>query len=142
MTNEGKIFRILDANVNRAMEGLRVVEEVCRFIIEDKALTLRLKELRADLKKAVSAIPKKELLKARASLSDVGGKLYTKSEKSRPSILQIYKSNIKRVEEAVRVLEEFSKLIKAPLGKDFKAIRFALYDIEKTIQAELDAIND
>lgn len=133
-------MRILDANINRAMEGLRVVEEVCRFILEDKTLTLRLKELRADLKNTVSDIPKKELLKARASLSDVGGKLYTKNEKSRPSILSIYKSNIKRIEESVRVLEEFSKLIKSGLGKDFKAIRFALYDIEKHIQAKLDGI--
>lgn len=140
MTNEGKIFRILDANVNRAMEGLRVVEEVCRFILEDKALTLRLKELRADLKKAVLDIPKNELLKARAALTDVGGKLYTKSEKKRPSILSIYKSNIKRIEESVRVLEEFSKLIKSQLGKEFKSIRFALYDLEKTIQGKLDTL--
>ena len=119
------------------MEGLRVVEEVVRFIIEDKKLTLRIKDLRSKLKSTIKTIPKEKLLPARASLTDVGGKLYTKSEKSRKSVLGIYKSNIKRTEEAVRVLEEFSKLVGPKLGKNFKEIRFELYDIEKIIQQKL-----
>ena len=136
-TSEAKVFRIIDANVNRAMEGLRVVEEVVRFILEDKRLTLRLKELRSCLKSTVNQIPRDKLISSRASLTDVGGKLYTKSEKNRKSILAIYRSNIKRIEEAVRVLEEFSKLVEPKLGKNFKAIRFELYDFEKQIQVKL-----
>jgi thiamine-phosphate pyrophosphorylase len=126
-----KIFRILDANINRAMEGLRVVEEVFRFILEDKKATLKLKSLRNELKRAIEKLPREALLKARDSLSDVGGKLYTREEASRSNIGSIFKSNIKRVEEAVRVLEEFSKMIKPALGKKFKAVRFKLYAVEK-----------
>lgn len=128
-----KIYRILDANINRAMEGLRVVEEVARFILDDKKTTARIKLLRNDLKKAVSKLSREELLKARKSLEDVGGKLYTKEESSRKNILSIFKSNIKRAEESMRVLEEFSKLIKPQLGVKFKNIRFKLYDIEKNL---------
>ncbi|MFA4966802.1 MAG: thiamine-phosphate pyrophosphorylase [Candidatus Margulisiibacteriota bacterium] len=138
MTND-KLFRILDANINRAMEGLRVVEEIVRFILDDKKLTLKIKNLRAELKKIVSKLPKKELLSARASLSDVGGKLYTKSESKRSKTEELFYSNIKRCEEAVRVLEEFSKYVNPKLGKNFKAIRFKLYDLEKQIARQLTA---
>lgn len=126
-----KVMRILDANINRAMEGLRVIEEVARFIIEDKKLTSDIKSLRNKLKKCIENIPKEELLKARNSSSDVGGKLYTKEEGSRNNLKSIFKSNIKRAEEAMRVLEEFSKLIDPYLGKRFKSIRFNLYEIER-----------
>lgn len=128
-----KIYRILDANVNRAMEGLRVTEEVARFILEDKKLTARIKSLRNSLKKTVGKLSAKDLLKARNSLKDVGGKLYTKEESSRANLKSIYKANIKRAQEALRVLEEFSKLIDPKLGREFKAIRFSLYDIERPI---------
>ena len=136
MTND-KLYRVLDANINRAMEGLRVVEEIVRFILENKKLTLEIKNLRADLKKIVSKLPKKQLLSARASLSDVGWKLYTKSEGKRSKTEELFYSNIKRSEEAVRVLEEFSKLINPKLGRVFKAIRFKLYEMEKQIARQL-----
>lgn len=133
-----KIYRILDANINRAMEGLRVVEEIARFILDDKKTTAKIKLLRNDLKKFVSKLSREELLKARKSLTDVGGKLYTKEESSRKNILSIFKSNIKRAEESMRVIEEFSKLVKPQLGKAFKDIRFKLYDIEKNMLKSKD----
>ena len=132
MTNEGNVYRILDANVNRAMEGIRVAEEVARFILEDKKLTKEAKTLRGELKNIVKKISKKKLLSARKSLSDVGGKLYTKEEKKRGTIMSVFKSNVKRAQEALRVLEEFIKLIQPELGKGFKGVRFRLYEIEKT----------
>lgn len=127
------IYRIIDANINRAMEGLRVVEEIARFILEDKKLTEKTKILRAALKKTIINIPRHELLSSRASLSDVGGKLYTKSEKKRSKVEELFYSNIKRAEEAVRVLEEFSKYLEPDLGKSFKTIRFKIYELEKQI---------
>ena len=131
------IYRILDANINRAMEGMRVVEEIVRFILINKKITLELKELRAELKKIASSLPQKELLAARASLSDVGGELYTKSESKRGKTEELFYSNIKRAEEAVRVLEEFSKYVDPKLGRQFKAVRFKLYDLEKQIARSL-----
>jgi len=132
MRNEGKIFRIIDANLNRATEGLRVVEEICRFIIEDAKLTLEAKQLRGRLSKII-----KHELASRDATGDVGREPYTKNEQSRAGLENIFKANIKRAEEAVRCLEEFSKLLNASYGKAFKAIRFEIYELEKKLTPRL-----
>jgi len=132
-----KLYRILDANINRAMEGLRVVEEIARFILEDKKLTLEIKKLRGSIKTAVSKLPKKKLIKARKALSDVGAKTHTKSELKRKRYKDIFKANIKRAQEALRSLEEFLKLIDAKSSKKFKEMRFRSYEIEKKVSARL-----
>lgn len=140
MTNEEKIVRIIDANVNRAVEGLRVMEEVARFVIENKGLTEQLKKLRAKLRRlAVELQSKAQALHARQALSDVGGKLYTESESRRGNIKDVLVANAKRVQEALRVLEEFSKLTQPSAGADFKAIRFKVYELEKALAQRLMA---
>lgn len=128
------IYRIIDANLNRAREGLRVVEEICRFVLQDKRLTLTVKKLRGDLSRKMI---KEQALKARRALADVGRKLYTEREGRRKNIKDIFQSNIKRAEEAVRVLEEFSKLIDPKSGMRFKKIRFKIYEVEKRISKKL-----
>lgn len=132
ITNYGKVFRILDANLNRATEGLRVVEEVCRFILEDAKLTLEAKQLRGRLSKII-----KHELSSRDAAGDVGREPYTKNEQNRAGLENVFKANIKRAEEAVRCLEEFSKLLSAAYGKAFKAIRFEIYDLEKKLTPKL-----
>lgn len=134
MPNEGKIFRIIDANINRATEGLRVVEEICRFILEDEKLTLAVKNLRGDLLKIIR---KSDLIRARRAGEDVGRKLYTKIESQRSKVEDVFQANIKRTQQAVRCLEEFSKLIDPKLGNKFKAIRFMVYDLEKEAASRL-----
>jgi len=127
-----KILRIIDVNTNRAVEGLRVMEEVARFVLEKKRLSLKLKNIRGTLRKLVDRLQKGEIhFKHRKALKDVGRKVYTKNEAKRETVLDIFVSNAKRVQEALRVLEEFSKLIKPDLGKSFKDIRFKVYDLEK-----------
>jgi thiamine-phosphate pyrophosphorylase len=126
-----KIYRIVDVNLNRATEGLRVVEEICRFVLEDKILTAEVKGLRAELSKV------SRKLKARRSLEDVGRKLYPESESKRVGVEDIFRANMKRAQEALRCLEEFSKLIDPELGRKFKRIRFKLYDLEKRIAHHL-----
>jgi len=132
MTNEGRILRIIDANLNRATEGLRVVEEICRFILEDAKLTLAVKQLRGRLSRIVS-----RELASRDSAGDVGREPYTKNEQNRAGLENIFKANIKRAEEAVRCLEEFSKLLKASYGQAFKALRFEIYELEKKLTPRL-----
>lgn len=122
------ISRIIDVNTNRAVEGLRVMEEVVRFVLEDKKLTHELKQLRSSLRKISG-----NLIQQRKISSDVGRDLYTKSEAKRATILDIFTANAKRVQEALRVLEEFSKLIKPSAGKSIKGLRFKVYELEKTI---------
>jgi thiamine-phosphate pyrophosphorylase len=119
------------------MEGLRITEEIARFILESKSLTSKIKLLRNKTKRAINAFSKKDLLSARNSILDVGSSLYTKEEKNRNSMKSIFKSNIKRAEEAFRVLEEFSKLVNSKIGKQFKDIRFEVYDLEKIIEEKL-----
>ncbi|MFH1386289.1 MAG: thiamine-phosphate pyrophosphorylase [bacterium] len=129
MENENKILRIIDANVNRATEGLRVVEEICRFILEDKKLTLTIKSLRGRINKII-----KTPIKVRESVKDVGRDTYIETEGKREKLEDVFQANMKRAQEAVRCLEEFSKLIDAKYGKEYKAIRFKLYTLEKKLR--------
>ena len=135
MPNKGKVLRIIDANTNRAVEGLRVVEEICRFILEDKKFSAEIKKLRGKLRKIVKEPGK--LLKARRANEDPGRKLYTKNEGKRDKLEDIFAANMKRVQEAVRCLEEFSKLLNPKHGKRFKKVRFQLYELEKRIALRL-----
>ena len=131
-TRNSVVLRIIDVNTNRAVEGLRVMEEVVRFVLEDKGLSLRFKNMRGKLRKLANKLFKGEIhFKHRKALKDVGRRVYTRSEARRKTVLDIFVSNAKRVQEALRVLEEFSKLIKPNLGKSFKDIRFRIYDLEK-----------
>jgi thiamine-phosphate pyrophosphorylase len=134
MTSEGKILRIIDANLNRATEGIRVVEEICRFILEDRQLTLALKKMRGELSTTIR-------LSERNAEGDVGREMFTETEGKREGLVAVFKSNMKRAQEAVRCLEEFSKLLDPRAGKKFKALRFKLYELEKEI-APLVIIQD
>lgn len=128
-----KIMRIIDANINRATEGLRVAEDVVRFVLDDAKLTSRLKDIRHELVKLVDRLgaSKRVTLSVRDVRRDVGAWRSTKSEGRRKNILDVFLANIKRAEESVRVFEETSKLFDPKLGPKFKKLRFELYDIEQ-----------
>jgi thiamine-phosphate pyrophosphorylase len=125
-----KVLRIIDVNFNRATEGLRVVEEICRFVLEDRKLTLTLKMLRGELFQSIR-VSDYQIIRERKALKDVGRGLYPESEGRRASLEDIFRANMKRAQEAVRCLEEFSKMLRPGLGKVFKNIRFKLYEVEK-----------
>jgi len=135
---DDKVLRIIDANCNRLMEGLRVVEEIARFMLDDKDLTGKIKALRGRVKQGIELIGEgDDLIGTRDSMSDVGKHMYPGSEAERSDISRIITSNIKRAEEAARVLEEFGKLSNKNAGKAFKSIRFDLYTIEKELTSRL-----
>ncbi|MBU0630815.1 MAG: thiamine phosphate synthase [Candidatus Margulisbacteria bacterium] len=134
---QAKVMRIIDANINRSMEGLRVVDEIVRFILNDRELTVRVKALRHLLQKGVKPLGDDFYL-YRESAGDVGRSLYPESEGQRTDLKAVFLANIKRGEEAVRSLEEFSKLIKPAYGRTFKEARFQLYDLEKEIVPKLE----
>jgi len=138
-----KLHRLIDANINRAMEGIRVVEDIVRFRMGDKIITSTLKNLRSDLKNSIDSmlISRADLLKARNSRDDAGADLYSKGESQRTNVSQIVTSNFKRIEEALRVLEESAKLLNATFGKKFKALRYRVYDIEKVVSLPLPKID-
>jgi len=122
------LFRVIDANLNRYKEGIRVVEDIYRYIYNDKEIALELKNLRH----INIPIDIKKLLKYRDSINDVL-KPTIKSETNRENLESIIIANIKRSEESARVLEEVFKLIDIPTSEIFKNNRYKLYNIEKLI---------
>ncbi len=135
------VYRTIDANANRLTEGLRVCEDIARFVLLDKKKTRRFKSLRHSAFSAVKKFDKekKDLLKSRNSRKDVGKKTI-KNEAQRKNVADIFRANIKRAEESARVLEEFSKLVNTRLSGRFKDMRFELYSLEKGIAKKLQAL--
>jgi len=132
------IERIIDANINRAKEGLRVCEEITRFLLNNRVLTAGLKGLRHKIDAALKLAPQKaELLRVRYSLQDVGFGVRLAKEFRRLSCNDIFFANMARVKESLRVLEEFSKLSSAKLALQFKKIRYEVYEIEKKVAGKL-----
>ena len=117
---------MIDANINRLREGLRVVEDIHRYIFDDKDISAQLKELRHDIQKAYDV----DRVIYRDIENDVS-KDTTKSEISRDSLDSILIANFSRVQESARVLEELFKLNSDNLSSIFKNIRYSLYAIEK-----------
>ncbi len=125
------IYRIIDANTNRAKEGLRVCEEVARFILNNRSITANLKTIRHALDKKVRRLVSfKNTLCSRDSIGDIGAHIYG-NELSRQSYLDIYFASMQRVKESIRVLEEFAKLKDKRIAVEFKRLRYSLYTIEK-----------
>jgi len=123
-----ELFRVIDANLNRLKEGIRVVEDIMRYRDNNKNFSLKLKQLRH--KSRIDEIDK--LLLHRDSIKDVL-RTTTQSELNRTDIKNIIVANFKRAEESSRVLEELFKLYDAKLSEDFKYIRYELYNLEKEI---------
>ncbi|MDA8233580.1 MAG: thiamine phosphate synthase [Clostridia bacterium] len=128
-----KILRIIDANINRTGEGLRVVEEVARFALNHGPLTGELKAMRHLLTEAVALLPrgKAGLLAARDANEDVGADSFSPGEKKRDSLKDLFLANIRRVQEGARVLEEFTKTKSENAAFKFKELRYRAYTLEK-----------
>lgn len=122
-----EIFRIIDANLNRVSEGLRVVEEVARFVIKDEKLT---KEIKAQRHKLNELFKDHELIKFRDTSKDLG-KYGDFDNVSHKDLKEVAQRNFKRAEEGCRVIEEFSKLSWNKIPSSVKEIRFNIYEIEK-----------
>lgn len=143
------ILRILDANLNRAREGLRVVEEIARFVFDDKALQKRTKSLRhqlaslftsssrlgrgfAMIEAAADAIDREKLIDmGRDATGDVGKASSAQRETRRAGLADLIQANFARVEESIRVLEEYTKSIAGGLSPTLKSMRFDVYSLEK-----------
>ena len=131
--NPSSVFRIIDANLNRLAEGLRVLEEAARMILDDADLTYRLKALRHNLIR-VDLTFNLSLLNARDSQEDVGAELQVSGENPRKDFPTILVANARRAQESLRVLEDLAKLpeLASIINSDsFKKARFELYSIEQ-----------
>ncbi len=132
-------LRLIDANLDRLGEGLRVLEDVARFHLDDGPLSERLKNLRHEMV-TVSPALKENLLASRNSESDVGRQRIAPTGSERRKVVDLVTANAKRAQESLRVLEECAKLPEMPpelQKREFERARFDLYHIEKELSLKL-----
>lgn len=135
-------YRIIDANFNRTKEGLRVCEDIVRFHLGHRQLTIKFKKLRhqvtAVLKK--SHLKQLRLFQERDPGVDVAKTACLSSKKR--TFKQIFMANSQRTKEALRVLEEFLKLWDHASSKKIQSLRFSLYSLEKETIEKFPALLD
>jgi len=132
-----EILRIVDANLNRTGEGLRVLEEFARLSLNDAALTRRLKDLRHALLMMPPGM-QASLIAARDAAGDIGRDMKSPRQAEARGVPETIVANARRVQESLRVLEEIARTAALPLDTDaYKTARFSLYDIEKDLLARL-----
>lgn len=125
--------RALDANFNRAREAARVLEDYCRFACDDRFLTEQVKALRHGLAAASQRVPARVFLASRDTQNDVGTTATAGGEYERASPLHVAAVNAKRLQEALRSLEEFGKIFGPELGRDLEALRYRAYTLERAV---------
>ena len=136
------VYRIIDANLNRVMEGVRVCEDIVRFSSNNERLTRMLKDLRHKVFESINDLRKEhleELVLSRNTETDVGTKS-NEYEKNRKDVIDLFLANAQRGKESLRVLEEVLKLLSKDLSQQFKRFRFELYEIEKAAVENLETI--
>jgi thiamine-phosphate pyrophosphorylase len=130
------VDRILDANLNRAGEALRVVEDYARFALADAAAARALKGLRHRLARIRKALGPRGL-RARDAASDVGREPDPAKRPYR-AVADVLAANFRRLAEALRSVEEWVRLDDVALSREAGAARFAAYRLESRLLAAAD----
>ena len=121
-----RTYQILDANLDRAREGLRVLEDWARFGLSKADSVTKIKNFRQILGKYHLSIYKK----ARNYSKDTCQGLSHNEQKNRKTPENIISANSARVQEALRVIEEFSRIDNHKLFKIASEIRYEIYTLE------------
>lgn len=127
--SQSQLYRILDANLDRGREGIRVIEEWCRLGLENGELSQKCKNLRQELGKWHSP----QIRGGRDTAQDPGTELSHPREQERSSLGNILDSNFARVQEALRVLEEYSKLYDLEMSAQMKSLRYGVYELQSAL---------
>jgi len=133
------LSRILDASANRAREGLRVVEDYVRFRLDDALLSRELKAIRHLLTETLRHLGQSAWISSRDTLHDVGTLGTLASERQRGSLTDVLRANLKRVEEALRTLEEYGKLLDSQLSLQLSECRYRMYTVEKILETTIQS---
>ena len=131
--NNESVYRIIDAAGNRLREGLRVIDDYVRFILNSPELTQTVKSLRHRVADALRQVGRLDLLKSRNTPADVGTAIHTDSEMTRLSLEDVVVANLKRIQESGRSLEEFGKLIDGQFASQMKQLRYEFYTLESAL---------
>jgi thiamine-phosphate pyrophosphorylase len=124
------VLRILDANRNRALEALRVVEEHARFVLEASGPAAQAKSLRHQLQTALAEV---DGLAARDVTGDPGRPAVRSDDRGRASAADVARANAGRAKEALRVLEEYTKLLDPAAAHQVSAVRYGVYGLEQAL---------
>lgn len=127
--------RIIDANLNRATEALRVLEEIARFYLDESNLSEELKNLRHQLS-ILADENYEQLLDSRDTQNDIGTTI--KNPSKRKGIITIFKANIKRLQQALRVLAEYAQAQEMNI-EIFEKARYESYTLEKKMYDSLSS---
>ncbi len=151
------VLRILDANLNRAREALRVMEEYARLGLDDAILSGAIKETRHALAHAAagfecdssadtaqadargSADPQDLLIRSRDIVGDAGRELAAPAEYEREDARHVVVAAGKRLSEALRVVEEYSKTIDPTFAAAVEKIRYEGYELERRLHVTFSA---
>ena len=124
--SSSEVERLLDANLDRAREGLRVLEDWARFALDRADLVARCKDMRQRL----GRLHADRYKLARHTATDPAAGMAHPAQLERQDPSQVVGANASRVAEALRVLEEFGRSDNAALAAEAAAIRYQLYDLE------------
>jgi len=141
------VARLIDANANRAREAFRVLEDIARFALDDASLAADCKHARHQLAAALAALDPGLLLASRDTPGDVGREISTKEEATRASLPHVAAAAAARLTEALRALEEATKLTTSgPVGQAsglstlptrIEALRYRAYDLDRRLRLAL-----
>lgn len=138
--SKAAVLRVVDAAGNRGREGLRTLEDYARFVLDDGHLTVLCKQLRHELVQWLDRAAGAGGLACRDTVHDVGVALSTGGEQSRSDATAVARAAIKRVQESLRTLEEFGKLLDAEAAEGFKQLRYRAYTIDKALWATMRSL--
>lgn len=127
--SKSAVYRILDANLDRAREGLRIIEEWCRFGLNDAQSAALCKDLRQEL----ASWHRAEYRAARDTPGDLGTQLTHAQEEQRHTVTAVLQANFCRIQEALRVLEEYGKIDSLEMAAASKQMRYRVYGLESTL---------
>lgn len=137
-----KLYRIIDANINRASEGVRMLEDVARFYFDNKPAAEKLKKLRHGIRKGITeCLP--QCIDERDSVRDVGISISKEMKVDDKKVVpELVAANFKRLQEALRAIEETLKVLgNYELSKAYEEYRFTAYLLEKEY-SKLNSVAD
>jgi len=130
---ERAVYRIIDANLNRAREALRVIEEFCRFALNCRPLTERAKRFRHELCAAIGRLDADRLISSRDTVGDVGVDTAVENQLRRGNLDDCLTAACKRLPESLRALSETIQTIDQATAQQIENLRYASYTLEKDI---------
>jgi thiamine-phosphate pyrophosphorylase len=137
---ERAVYRIIDANFNRAREAVRAIEEFCRFALNSESLTGRAKQIRHELSSYIDSLDAVRLISSRNTLGDVGVGQKVDHQLVRRDLYDCCTAACKRLSEALRVLAEALWIQNQPEAEKIEKLRYTAYTLEKDIILQSDTV--